>query len=184
MLKHILKVVNKELGYYKKLADDRKDNLDELMAKYEALKHESYRLEQNYTSMQETLAKMQDALKESEDHGETGWKRRYERLTGRVGRTIAQLKNKLAEQEEDNERLLLDIRRLHNEVAERAEAHIRTREENASLLTRLVSVKRELAACKESMGEVDRLKDENYALWCENGALRAELALAVVKGGE
>lgn len=155
MLNWIRRIVNRKLNHYQELAALRARKISELC-----------------TYVDELEEKLGDSRCDA-----LWWKRRYDRLTGKSGRTIAELKSKIAEQEEDTERLLLDIRRLHNEVADRAEVHIRTREENASLLMELVTVKRELAACKESMGEVDRLKDENYALWCENGLLKTTVAL-------
>lgn len=136
----ILGVLEQELHKRKVLLEGRGDRLEVA--------------EQQLTALQEDNQKLRDrigALEAGKQDGGINWRRRYEKLTGRHGRTvdalrqtIAALRQTIDAQDEEIQRLHAELHRYAREIADRAETHSRVREENALMHMELMDLRRKL----------------------------------------
>lgn len=129
----ILGVLEQELHKRKVLLEGRGDRLEVA--------------EQQLTALQEENQKLRRRIEELEagpQDGGINWRRRYEKLTGRHGRTVDELRRTITAQGEEIQRLQADLHRYAKEIASRAETHSRVREENAVMLMELMDLRRKL----------------------------------------
>ena len=129
----ILSVLEQELHKRKVLLEGRGDRLEVA--------------EQQLMALQEDNQKLRDRIAELEagkQDGGINWRRRYEKLTGRHGRTVDALRRTIAEQGEEIQRLQAELHRYAREIADRAETHSRVREENALMHMELMDLRRKL----------------------------------------
>lgn len=129
----ILSVLEQELHKRKVLLEGRGDRLEVA--------------EQQLMALQEDNQKLRDrigALEAGNQDGGINWRRRYEKLTGRHGRTVDALRQTIAEQGEEIQRLQAELHRYAREIADRAETHSRVREENALMHMELMDLRRKL----------------------------------------
>lgn len=104
--------------------------------------------ENQLSQLQEENQQLRDRiweLKAGPQDGGINWRRRYEKLTGRHGRTVDELRRTITAQGEEIQRLQADLHRYAKEIASRAETHGRVREENAVMLMELMDLRRKLA---------------------------------------
>ena len=103
--------------------------------------------ENQLSQLQEENQQLRDRileLKVGPKDGGINWRRRYEKLTGRHGRTVDELRQTITAQGEEIQRLQADLHRYAKEIASRAETHSRVREENAVMLMELMDLRRKL----------------------------------------
>lgn len=103
--------------------------------------------ENQLSQLQEENQQLRDRileLKVGPKDGGINWRRRYEKLTGRHGRTVDELRRTITAQGEEIQRLQFDLHRYAKEIADRAETHGRVREENAVMLMELMDLRRKL----------------------------------------
>lgn len=134
MYEEILGVLEQELHKRKVLLEGRGDRLEVA--------------EQQLMALQEDNEKLRHRIEELEagpQDGGINWRRRYEKLTGRHGRTVDELRRTITAQGEEIQRLQADLHRYAKEIASRAETHGRVREENAVMLMELMDLRRKLA---------------------------------------
>lgn len=103
--------------------------------------------ENQLSQLQEENQQLQDRileLKVGPKDGGINWRRRYEKLTGRHGRTVDELRRTITAQGEEIQRLQAELHRYAREIADRAETHSRVREENALMHMELMDLRRKL----------------------------------------